>query len=331
MKIKSIHILILIVQLVLLNACFIEDQKIPAHEPGEESYYQISQSVYNVQSYFKLSEDTVVWRTKNGEWDLGFESGENDWRILLNSADYLKIARTGSTDFDALTQIPENTSWHFDRPDGNIDSTAIGMYFDSLGNQRSFTNEVYLLGRYNGISYSVYKKFRIDSVNSENYYLRAANIDNSDDQVHVVPKDTTVDFVHYSFKDGGSVSPQPLRPEWDFVFTQYATTIFTNDGIPTPYTVRGIFINPDKIAVAVDSLSGFANITREMAEEMQYTTRWDAIGYEWKEYIDDVYVVNSEITFLVIDYSGFYYKLRFVDYYNNEGEKGFPAFEFQRL
>lgn len=55
--------------------------------------------------------------------------------------------------------------------------------------------------------------------------------------------------------------------------------------------------------------------------------------YGWGIYnsIDDVYVVNSEITFLVIDYAGFYYKLRFVDYYNNEGEKGFPAFEFQRL
>ena len=43
------------------------------------------------------------------------------------------------------------------------------------------------------------------------------------------------------------------------------------------------------------------------------------------------YTVNSNITYIVKDTDGNYYKLRFLDFYNNKGDKGYPKFEFSRI
>jgi hypothetical protein len=44
-----------------------------------------------------------------------------------------------------------------------------------------------------------------------------------------------------------------------------------------------------------------------------------------------VYTVIPGITYIIIDTEGFFYKLRFVSYYNDQGEKGFPVIEHLRL
>ena len=68
-----------------------------------------------------------------------------------------------------------------------------------------------------------------------------------------------------------------------------------------------------------------------------FSRRGDFIGHEWKDVEVDVnsntavYVVNSDKIYIVKDTEGFYYKLRFISYYNELGEKGFPVFEHKRL
>ena len=66
---------------------------------------------------------------------------------------------------------------------------------------------------------------------------------------------------------------------------------------------------------------------------LEFTTRSDVIGYDWKYYnFDDaVYTIVPEMNYVIRDRDGFYYKLRFVDFYNDQGVKGYPKFEFARL
>jgi hypothetical protein len=57
------------------------------------------------------------------------------------------------------------------------------------------------------------------------------------------------------------------------------------------------------------------------------------VGYNWKEYDLSAgeYTVFSNINYIIQDKNDKYYKLHFIDFYNNLGEKGYPKFEIQEL
>ena len=54
---------------------------------------------------------------------------------------------------------------------------------------------------------------------------------------------------------------------------------------------------------------------------------------DWKEYDFDNehYTVLPDKIYVLKTSIGYYYKLRFIDFYNSTGEKGYPTFEFLRL
>jgi hypothetical protein len=57
------------------------------------------------------------------------------------------------------------------------------------------------------------------------------------------------------------------------------------------------------------------------------------VGYNWKEYDLNAgeYTVLSNINYIIQDNNNKYYKLHFIDFYNTQGEKGYPKFEVQEL
>ena len=57
------------------------------------------------------------------------------------------------------------------------------------------------------------------------------------------------------------------------------------------------------------------------------------IGYDWKYYNLDaaLYTIEPGLAYVIRDRDGFYYKLRFIDFYSEAGEKGYPKFEYVRL
>ena len=70
-----------------------------------------------------------------------------------------------------------------------------------------------------------------------------------------------------------------------------------------------------------------------MANEYNYSTQRDIIGFNWKTFDFDtqVYTINSSMNYIIQSENGIFYKLRFIDFYNNSGEKGYPKFEIQEL
>ena len=78
----------------------------------------------------------------------------------------------------------------------------------------------------------------------------------------------------------------------------------------------------------------FDKITAASIPNYLFSADWNAIGYDWKSHAFGAagnYTVNSNITYIVKDTDGNYYKLRFLDFYNNKGDKGYPKFEFSRI
>lgn len=333
MKIR--HILPILFAALFLTACFEEDQRVTPHEPGDELTVLLKYNIYDTMQYFDCSSNQVVQEFGNKEWNLGFETAKKGWQILLNSAPNYYISHTGSNDFDALTSTPDGYEWIFDKSNGDRDSTAIDKWVSFTETDTTYSNEVILLGRYDGINYSAVKKFVFTYVDEDKYEFRFANMDGSEDVNFSIEKDTTVQYIYFSIADGGSVVPQVAKTDWDLNFCQYSTMLYDDNGTPTPYSVRGVLINPFGVEVAVDTSMTFAEITLPDIENLHYSRQIDVIGHEWKSFEGDVtksdYVVNSNINYFIHDFAGFYYKLRFTKYDNNEGKKGYPVFEYQQL
>jgi len=142
--------------------------------------------------------------------------------------------------------------------------------------------------------------------------------------------------VLFSISNPLEVISEPDRSNWDLLFTQYTTLLFTDEGDPYPYLVTGVLLNPALVLIAMDSITAYDDISFEKAQSMDFSKQADGIGYLWKEYDfdDGSYTVNSKIIYVIRDTRGFLYKLRFKDFYkllNNRLQKGYPSFEYQKL
>jgi hypothetical protein len=151
----------------------------------------------------------------------------------------------------------------------------------------------------------------------------------------VVIKNPAKNYTGFSFsKKGYQIEIEPDRNSWDIEFTQYTTILYTDIGhIPTPYLVLGVLLNPNNVMAAVIYDADFNKVDFELVKNLPLSSRQDVIGYQWKKYnfTSGIYEVNTKFTYIIKDTHGFLYKLRFISFYNNNGDKGYPRFEFVRL
>ena len=66
-----------------------------------------------------------------------------------------------------------------------------------------------------------------------------------------------------------------------------------------------------------------------MISMYEFNNQQDDIGYNWKYYDFDneIYNVDLYINYIIKNQEERYFKLHFLDFYNNNGEKGYPLFE----
>ena len=70
-----------------------------------------------------------------------------------------------------------------------------------------------------------------------------------------------------------------------------------------------------------------------MIGNYNFSNNQDQIGYNWKSYNlqNNLYVINDEWVYLIKDEEGRYFKMQFIDFYNDVGIKGYPKFKIQEL
>ena len=330
--------LIIISMTMLVSSCFKEDELIIPHVPGNYITDTVAlMDNYQNQVYYNLYDSSVVSSNIRSIWDLGFEGSPEGWRVILNTSCFMKSAYLSEQVFGA----PSDTAgaiWLFNPSDGSADSLAIGKWFTVQGDDTLGTNRVLVIDR--GVdAIGISRGFRqlvIDSLSNGIYYFRIAAFDGTNQQSYSVSKKRDVNHVLFSISNPSEVVSEPARLNWDLLFTQYTTLLFTDVGDPYPYLVTGVLLNPTLVLVAVDSITPFENITFETSQSMNFTKDADGIGYLWKLYDFDggSYTVNSKIIYVIRDTKGFLYKLRFKDFYkviNSRLRKGYPSFEYQKL
>jgi hypothetical protein len=174
----------------------------------------------------------------------------------------------------------------------------------------------------------------LDSLKHGTYYFRFAQLNGLNIHSDAVVKDSSVNFIWYSFSSGGSrKNLEPPKNSYDLVFTQYTTLLFTDAGAAYPYLVTGVLLNRNGIEASKDSIHDFNSVSLQNVNKVPLSASLDLIGYDWKKFDFNAgsYTVRTGIFYLIRDKTGYLYKLRFIGFYNGKGEKGYPVIEYQAL
>ena len=336
MKWKAYSVLIFFVLTAV--SCFEEDHPVPPYMlPANIDTLSIQNSIYEYQVYFDFSTGTVISENENIKWVLSFECADSGYHIRINSSDFWGIAHTGSTILDSVYTANPEYIWRADRSDGNPDSTAVGSWLIFQDEIPSYTNEVYLLGKYDGLVYNLTKKIQFVSVNEEAYTFLICDPHESVPDTIEVMKDNRFSYTQFSIEDNNIIQLEPEKDGWDVLFQQYFTTLYTDDGIPAPYYVRGVLLNPNQVEAALDTTIHFLDVNYDNAIQNSFSSNQDIIGHDWKSVtVDEAsnsaeYKVRPGYTYIVRDANNELYKFRFKSYFNKSGIKGYPSIEFARL
>ena len=312
---------------LFLLSCEQNEIPINQHSSGNITSKQINMgSSYSKQIFYNLNDNTVITENEKTDWDLAFESSSEGWNIIINSSTFSQLTKLSDINFNDIIST-NNLNWIYDNPLGIKNGTAFGDYINE--------NSVYILDRgYNLLGNNRgYKKIKIDSINNTSYYIKYANLDNTNMQNLEIKKDNAYNFQYISLDNDETINIEPKKDDWDLLFTQYTHLFLENDETPA-YLVTGVLTNYlNNIMVAKDTINTFKDIELNMITNYNFSNMQDEIGYDWKSYnfTNQNYNVNPNITYIISDIDGRYFKLHFIDFYNDNGEKGYPKFEMQEL
>ncbi len=315
---------------MMLSSCFKEK---PIKQP-----YIITNAVYvadmgmnyTKQIYFNMETGRFVDSNSKYDYDMAFDCGftYNAW---VNGANLSLVSRTGKTSLQDVTMADTIHGWHVELGSGIPDSNAIGQWQTNLVSNQ----QVYIINRgIDSVGHSLgFIKMQMGdfSTGSNSYVVTFCNMDNSNLHTVSVPKQPSKNLVFLSFNNNGVVHDfEPVNTNWDFIFTQYSVWFGPPNNIP--YKVTGLLTNPNMTyAYFMDSTSNFDSITLKSVQQAKFTTTRDNVGYTWKRFNGVAYTELTSYNYIIKSGNDQYYKMRFLDFYNASGIKGYPKFQYYLL
>ena len=308
---------------IAFSGCMKDELPVPMQPRGgaEECVAHVGTDYAN-QLWFDLGTHSVVAENSKMDWDLAFECAPDGWQVRLN---YSRLMRAHRTLESTITQSTDTTgygnTWKIDLPNGRPDSMAFGDW--------RAEHPVFVLDMgYNvsGLPMGL-RKVQITGVTGSSFDFQLSDLDGSNIQDFIVQKDPTRAYVHFSFTSGSTVMIAPPLGTYDLVFTQFTEQFYAPDPYLS-YIVTGTVNGYSGARVA--QLNGdFASFTLADTINNPFSGDEDIIGYDWKDYSFDTgtYVVYSNEVYIVEDREGYFYKLHFIDYYDEQGQRGSPKFE----
>ena len=340
MKLKHFYFISFSI-LLLISGCFKKED--PIILPGGTSSITsiFIGTEYEKDMYFDISTNTFQEK-QSGDWDIRFETTDAGYGIFLNNGNLIKARKIGVY---GLTEILASDSNYYkttkelrDAPEGKPDQSAIGDWRKYKSAAPDYLPGIYVIELSYESGANKYKKLQVLNVNDTAFFVRITNLAETSGDTLLIPKDKTRNFTYYSFKNTGNIvsNIEPDKNGWDLVFTRYNHFFYgiLPGGDAFPYRVSGVLSNSNKVRIARDSLSNFDQINAASIPNYEFSNNWNVIGYDWKSHAFGAagnYTVNSKITYIIIDTDANYYKLRFLDFYNNKGEKGYPKLEFTQI
>lgn len=332
--IRTLTFVVLLNGILLLPSCLPEDVAVTPSTGGQGSIQQVDMGRdYDYKLFYNLATNEIVGAFPSYSWDLAFDCSADGYDIRVNTAKVMRIGRTQpGVEFEDVVDT-NSVEWYYD-PSDTLSVTGVGQWFEFQGNNPVSLGRTYVVDRgFNGRGrHTGYSKMQIVSYGDEGYRVRTAELEETESSEFTVVKNPEYNLVGVSLDSTDVVQLiEPRKYEWDIVFARYTYVFF--EPVFTAYAVTGVLANPLGTCTALDTTRSFEEITFATAQQSAFDCKPDALGFEWKHYDLDQgeYVVYPELQYVVKTWEDYYYKMRFVDFYNNEGKKGAPKFEVSRL
>ncbi len=313
--------LFVILILMLQFSCKKRELPVPKHQQGPVNKVAIPLTTsYKYQIFFSLNKNAIVQQQLKTTWDIAFQC--NGDKIILNSS---KMMFAYKTNYENMSDVTDTSGFQqnkkHDTPTGNLDSTAIG---DWKGN-----NKVYIIDRgYNENGQHLgFKKLKTINYSDKIFSFSLSELNSTISHTFQIVQDTNYNFIGFSFDNNQPVIIEPPKTQWDIVFTQYT------EHLSQPYLVVGCLLNRYKTYCGMTQSIPFEQINYDFVQNFALSSKINSIGYSWKEYDfnSSAYIVFTNYVYIIKNADNYYFKLRFIDFYNSNGEKGYPTFEFQTL
>lgn len=327
MKKVSIYIA-LSLALTSLVSCLKNETPITLPEKGNGTLMQVDMGEnYEFQYYINLRQNKIVLVNRHNNWDLALECKSNGHAIYLNGGEAMAAYNTNKQDFSLVNGMDvskASENWQYDRPSGNIDSTAIGNW--------KLSNDVYII-RLDKDGNKL-RKLQITYEDNFQYILAVGDINSVSSASITIKKNPNQNFVYFSFdllKTIEGVEPAD-KTTWDLQATLYSF-IFYDQKPALPYVVNGFMLNPNETLGYKDSLNEYNAIDGNFLPSIVLTSQNDIIGYDWKQYDinSNLYSVNKKYNYIIKTQNDAVFKIRFLDFYSATGVKGSPKFEFNQI
>lgn len=338
---KKSTIYILAISLIS-TSCFQEIDTVALEKSTKTvitSNYYISENV----TFYKIYDNTTaeVSNRPIGNWDLAFQSAMEGGIVLVNYTVSAKAISTKSSDFsnvdkktaeDLLNEHPLS-EWEFNDP-------AYSNINDSTALENWENGEVYLVNRGSRtVSQEAFYKVQFISKTLDSYTFKYAHIESAHENEVTINRTQGLANIYFSFETESVTEHEPLLEDWDFYFAPYLGWYETlTEGVFAPYSITGAMINNEsgvRVSQIFDENVAYEDIDLSIAGGLEFTDWKGVIGSNWKNLPatdgSTGYTMDTSKKYVIKLTDGNYYKMRFLDFYNSESEKGYPSFEINLI
>jgi len=331
---RAINYFIGLVIMLMAMSCFPEIDTIPM-ERTTQAVFTSQHSIYSNITFYKIYPNTTqeVSNQGLGDWDMAFQSAMEGDNVLVNYTIAGKAIKTGTSDFSEVDKSTVEDLFLSD--DWKFNDPAYSNIRDSIALKDWENKEVYLL--YRGSTSrpeEAYYKIQFISKTPDSYTFKYAHVESSGEIERTISRTDGLANVYFSFDNDQLVEHEPNIKTWDFYFAPYFGWYETlTAGEYSPYNLTGVMINNEggvRVAQVFDEEIEYESIDLTMAESLTYSHWKGSIGSTWKvipSTENPVYHMDTSKKYVFKLYDGNYYKLRFLDFYNSEGEQGYTSFE----
>jgi len=306
---------------VLLNSC-LKESPVPVHKGSGNQTVQIAVGeTYRNQVFYDLEQSKITEIKDKDAWDLALNCSDTSNHLILNSAKIMGAIFLADEDIHA-TISTSGVDWKYESSEGFYTHSAL---YDWHTKQGIFVVNAGMnyLGQHQG-----YYKIKPELLPNGVKILWVKNGQSTINEI-ILTKNEAYNYIGFSFLTNDLVEVEPDKSTWDLKFSVY-THVFEEN---TPYSVVGVLLNPNLVKGWKGTSQNYEAISLTTAESENLSGNLDVIGYDWKEYSFDqsLYVVNSTISYIVRSRNSYYFKMRFIDFYNEMGIKGYPTFEMESM
>ncbi len=339
MKTKIKNTLIALILIATFTACEKENTEFLIPK-GENNEVHLVNSAYTHQTYFDLSSNSVALSVEATEWDLAVETSGSMETIKLNPANSYRVYKTTSTNITDKITLPEIPDWTFDDPSGNLSDLAFYNWQN---------NEVYIIGKKEPSnnptipSIVPFAKISFEKTDEGIAVMWVLTDESTINEFTLKTTSESHSYTWFSFENKREANVQPPSPDdYDLIITSFTGEVL--DGtVSYIFELRGALTNKtNKVtsyrydpgeATDNEHIEIFNNLTKNDIDVSKYNNDADAIGYDWKTFsrTSMSYEIDKSNMYFIKDNNSNHYKLRFTNYYNNSGEKGYISFTYSLL